>query len=95
MQDRYGAAADKMLNALVFRDDHLELSGQFDKDSGYGEPDLELCVVELLYASFLAAVRAKDRPERAGLAAGRAGEGRTPVGQRHSNLASRPAGMGT
>ena len=37
MQDRYGAAADKMLNALVFRSDHLKLSGQFDKDSGYGE----------------------------------------------------------
>jgi len=24
-----------MLNALVFRSDHLELSGQFGKDGGY------------------------------------------------------------
>ncbi len=35
VQDRYGAAADKILNAPVFHSDHLELSEQFDKDSGY------------------------------------------------------------
>ena len=56
MQDRYGGGADKMLNALVFRSDHLELSEQFDKDSGYEESVHDLT---WSYVSFLAAVRAR------------------------------------
>ena len=50
------AAADKMLNALVFHSDHLELSEQFDKDSGFEKSVRDLT---WSYASFLAAVRAK------------------------------------
>ena len=50
------AAADQMLNALVFHSDHLELSEQFDKDTGFEKSVRDLT---LSYASFLAAVRAK------------------------------------
>jgi len=53
-----------MLNAAVFHSDHLELSEQFGKDSGYEKsvrrPDLELRVVPGGRAG-------QDRPERAGL----------------------------
>ena len=49
-------AADKMLNALVFHSDHLELSEQFDKDTGFEKSVRDLT---WSYASFLAAVRAK------------------------------------
>jgi glucoamylase len=49
-------AADQMLNALVFHSDHLELSEQFDKDTGFEKSVRDLT---WSYASFLAAVRAK------------------------------------
>ena len=49
-------AADEMLNALVFHSDHLELSEQFDKDTGFEKSVRDLT---WSYASFLAAVRAK------------------------------------
>ena len=49
-------AADEMLNALVFHSDHLELSEQFDKDTGFEKSVRDL---SWSYASFLAAVRAK------------------------------------
>ena len=50
------SAGDAMLNALIFHSDHLELSEQFDKTSGY-----EKSVSDLTwsYAAFLSAVRAK------------------------------------
>ncbi len=47
---------DQMLNALVFHSDHLELSEQFDKDTGFEKSVRDL---SWSYASFLAAVRAK------------------------------------
>jgi glucoamylase len=49
------AAGDKMLDTLVFHSDHLELSEQFDRASGY-----EKSVANLTwsYAAFLSAVRA-------------------------------------
>lgn len=49
-------AGDKMLNALTFHSDHLELSEQLDRTSGY-----EKSVANLTwsYAAFLSAVRAK------------------------------------
>jgi len=50
------AAADQMLNAVVFHSDHLELSEQFDKDTGFEKSVRDLT---WSYASFLAAVRAK------------------------------------
>jgi hypothetical protein len=77
-----------MLNALVFHGDHLKPGEQFDKDRGdekeRARPDLKLRVVPGGRAG-------QDGPEHAGLAAGRAGEGRAPVGQRDGNLACRPA----
>jgi glucoamylase len=50
------AAADQMLNAVVFHSDHLELSEQFDKDTGFEKSVRDLT---WSYASFLTAVRAK------------------------------------
>jgi glucoamylase len=49
------SAGDRMLAALVFHSDHLELSEQFDKDNGF-----EKSVKNLTwsYAAFLSAVRA-------------------------------------
>ncbi len=49
-------AGDRMLQAVVFHSDHLELSEQFDGTSGY-----EKSVSDLTwsYAAFLSAVRAK------------------------------------
>jgi glucoamylase len=49
-------AGDEMLNAVVFHSDHLELSEQFDKDTGFEKSVRDLT---WSYASFLAAVRAK------------------------------------
>ena len=60
---------------MVFRNGHLELSGQFDKDRGYEKSVRDLA---WSYTLFLAAVRAKTGQKRAGLAAGRAGK-RTPT----------------
>ena len=50
------SAGDAMLNALIYHSDHLELSEQFDRTSGY-----EKSVSDLTwsYAAFLSAVRAK------------------------------------
>ena len=48
--------ADQMLNALVFHSDHLELSEQFDRATGFEKSVRDLT---WSYASFLAAVRAK------------------------------------
>jgi glucoamylase len=50
------SAGDQMLNALVFHSDHLELSEQFDKVTGFEKSVRDL---SWSYASFLAAVRAK------------------------------------
>ncbi len=51
------AAGDRMLGALVFHSDHLELSEQFDAVTGF-----EKSVANLTwsYASFLSALRARD-----------------------------------
>jgi len=54
--NRLRAAADQMLNALVFHSDDLELSEQFDQDTGFEKSVRDLT---WSYASFLAAVRAK------------------------------------
>lgn len=48
--------SDQMLYALVFHSDHLELSEQFDKDTGFEKSVRDLT---WSYASFLAAVRAR------------------------------------
>jgi glucoamylase len=50
-------AGDKMLQAIVFHSDHLELSEQFDATSGYEKSVRNL---SWSYASFLSAVRAKN-----------------------------------
>ncbi len=54
--DLLRAAGDRMLRAVVFHSDHLELSEQFDGTSGY-----EKSVTNLTwsYAAFLSAVRAR------------------------------------
>ena len=49
-------AADQMLQALVFHSDDLELSEQFDRDTGFEKSVRDLT---WSYASFVAAVRAK------------------------------------
>ena len=58
-------AADQMLQALVFHSDHLELSEQFDKDTGFEKSVRDLT---WSYASFLAAVRARAMLETCGSA---------------------------
>jgi glucoamylase len=50
-------AGDRMLQAVVFHSDHLELSEQFDATSGYEKSVRNL---SWSYASFLSAVRAKN-----------------------------------
>ena len=52
-----GGAGDKMLQAIVFHSDHLELSEQFDATTGYEKSVSDL---SWSYASFLSAVRAKS-----------------------------------
>ena len=54
--DLLDAAGDKMLNALIFHSDRLELSEQFDRTTGF-----EKSVANLTwsYAAFLSAVRAR------------------------------------
>jgi glucoamylase len=54
--DQLDAAGDRMLAALIFHSDHLELSEQFDRTTGY-----EKSVANLTwsYAAFLSAVRAR------------------------------------
>src|SRR5271157_2197886 len=67
--------AGKMLNGLVFRSGHLELSGQSGNDCGdekSARPGPKLRVLPGGRAG-------QDRPKRAGLAAGRAGTTRTPA----------------
>jgi glucoamylase len=51
------SAGDKMLQAIVFHSDHLELSEQFDATTGYEKSVSDL---SWSYASFLSAVRAKN-----------------------------------
>jgi glucoamylase len=51
------AAADQMLQAVVFHSDHFELSEQFDATSGY---EKSVANLSWSYASFLSAVRAKN-----------------------------------
>ena len=50
-------AGDKMLQAIVFHADHLELSEQFDAITGYEKSVSDL---SWSYASFLSAVRARN-----------------------------------
>jgi glucoamylase len=50
------AAADRMLQAIVYHSDHLELSEQFDKVTGYEKSVRDLT---WSYAAFLSAVRAR------------------------------------
>ena len=50
-------AADRMLQALVFHSNHLELSEQFDAMTGY---EKSVSNLSWSYASFLSAVRAKN-----------------------------------
>jgi len=49
------AAGDRMMSALIFHSDHLELSEQFDKDTGFEKSVRNLT---WSYAAFLSAVRA-------------------------------------
>ena len=46
-----------MLDAVLFHSDHLELSEQFDKDTGYEKSVRDLT---WSYAAFLSAVRARN-----------------------------------
>ena len=50
-------AGDQMLQAIVYHSDHLELSEQFDADTGY---EKSVSNLSWSYASFLSAVRAKN-----------------------------------
>ena len=50
-------AGDRMLRALIFHSDHLELSEQFDATTGYEKSVRNLT---WSYASFLSALRARD-----------------------------------
>jgi glucoamylase len=50
-------AGDQMLQAIVFHSDHLEVSEQFDANSGY---EKSVSNLSWGYASFLSAVRAKS-----------------------------------
>jgi glucoamylase len=52
------AAGDKMLNAVLFHSDHLELSEQFDGTTGYEKSVRDLT---WSYAAFLSAARARLR----------------------------------
>lgn len=56
--DVLDAAGDRMLAALVFHSDHLELSEQFDRTTGF-----EKSVANLTwsYAAFLSAVRSRTQ----------------------------------
>jgi hypothetical protein len=49
-------AGDQMLQAIVFHSDHLELSEQFDANSGY---EKSVANLSWSYAAFLSAVRAR------------------------------------
>ena len=49
-------AGDQMLQAIVFHSDHLELSEQFDANTGF---EKSVSNLSWSYASFLSAVRAK------------------------------------
>lgn len=51
-----GTAADRMLRGIIYHSDHLELSEQFDRVSGYEKSVRNLT---WSYASFLSAVRAR------------------------------------
>jgi glucoamylase len=50
------AAGDQMLQAIVFHSDHLELSEQFDANTGY---EKSVSNLSWSYAAFLSALRAK------------------------------------
>jgi glucoamylase len=50
------AAGDQMLQAIIFHSDHLELSEQFDANTGY---EKSLSNLSWSYAAFLSAVRAR------------------------------------
>jgi glucoamylase len=50
------AAGDQMLQAIIFHSDHLELSEQFDANTGY---EKSVSNLSWSYASFLSAVRAR------------------------------------
>jgi glucoamylase len=51
------AAADAMLQAIVFHSDHLELSEQFDATTGY---EKSVSNLSWSYAAFLSAIRARN-----------------------------------
>jgi glucoamylase len=51
------AAGDRMLQAIVYHSDHLELSEQFDAHTGY---EKSVSNLSWSYASFLSALRAKN-----------------------------------
>jgi glucoamylase len=52
------SAGDQMLQSIVFHSDHLELSEQFDADTGF---EKSVSNLSWSYASFLSAVRAKGQ----------------------------------
>ena len=56
LQPRCEAAGDQMLQAIIFHSDHLELSEQFDANTGY---EKSVSNLSWSYASFLSAVRAR------------------------------------
>lgn len=51
------SAGDRMLKAIILHSDHLELSEQFDKDTGY---EKSVSNLTWSYAGFLSAARARD-----------------------------------
>ncbi len=51
------AAGDRMLGAIVFHSDHLELSEQFDAVTGF---EKSVSNLSWSYAAFLSAIRARD-----------------------------------
>jgi len=55
--EKLTAAGDRMLRAVVYHSDQLELSEQFDRESGYEKSVRNLT---WSYASFLGAVRARE-----------------------------------
>ena len=50
-------AGDRMLEAVIFHIDHLELSEQFDRDTGF---EKSVSNLTWSYAAFLSAVRARN-----------------------------------
>jgi hypothetical protein len=68
-----------MLNALLFHGDHLKPVSNSTRTAA----TRRACVTDLKRRVIPGGRAGQDRPEHAGLAAGRTGKGRTPTGQRN------------